>query len=67
METGDRRPATPTGLCATCAFQRVVGNTRGSTFSLCERSRADPAFPKYPRLPVLACPGHEPRAGATGA
>jgi hypothetical protein len=38
-----------------------VRNTRGSVFSLCRRSREDPAFPRYPRLPVLACRGHEPR------
>jgi hypothetical protein len=54
------------GLCSGCAFQRLVGNTRGSRFSLCERSKIDPAFPKYPRLPVLACRGYEPR-GPSGA
>ncbi|MCA1656966.1 MAG: hypothetical protein LC713_04550 [Actinobacteria bacterium] len=36
-------------------------NTRGSSFSLCERSRADYRYPKYPRLPVARCPGHELR------
>ena len=41
--------------------QRIVKTTRGSTFSLCERSRTDPAYPRYPRLPVTACVGHEPR------
>ncbi len=51
------RPAT--GLCDTCTFQRVVPNTRGSTFSLCNRSREDPAYPRYPRLPVLDCAGYE--------
>ena len=34
-------------------------NTRGSVFSLCRRSRDDPTYPRYPRLPVLACRGHE--------
>jgi hypothetical protein len=53
-----QRPAA--GLCDSCAHQRLVGNTRGSTFSLCERSRTDPSFPKYPRLPVTSCRGHEP-------
>jgi hypothetical protein len=38
-----------------------VRNTRGSTFSLCERSRTDPAFPRYPRLPVKRCHGYERR------
>jgi hypothetical protein len=51
------------GLCDSCVHQQLVRNTRGSEFSLCRRSRADPAYPKYPRLPVLACPGYEPRAG----
>ena len=50
---------TPTGLCATCAHQRTVRSGRGSTFSLCERGLVDPAWPKYPRLPVLVCAGHE--------
>jgi hypothetical protein len=37
----------------------VVRNTRGSIFSLCRRAKDDPAFPRYPRLPVLACGGFE--------
>jgi hypothetical protein len=51
----------PAGLCDTCAHQRIVRTTRGSSFSLCERSRTDPSFPRYPRLPVTACRGHERR------
>jgi hypothetical protein len=50
------------GLCDSCAHQRIVRNTRGSSFSLCERSRSDPAYPRYPRVPVLACPGHTAKA-----
>jgi hypothetical protein len=52
------------GLCDTCRHQRLVPNTRGSTFSLCERSRNDPAFPRYPRLPVTRCAGYDPRPAA---
>jgi hypothetical protein len=61
-------PATPRivgmdpGLCATCRHARVVEGAH-SRFWLCERSRTDPRFPRYPRLPVLACPGHEPPPG----
>lgn len=55
------------GLCDTCSHQQVVRNTRGSSFSLCRRSREDPAYPRYPRIPVLACPGHVPRAQDGGA
>jgi hypothetical protein len=52
------------GLCDACAHQRVIRNTRGSEFSLCERSRVDPAFPRYPRLPVSSCRGYESRDAA---
>lgn len=51
------------GLCDTCVHQQIVKNTRGSVFSLCRRSRADPEFPRYPRVPVLACRGHESHGG----
>jgi hypothetical protein len=54
------------GLCNSCRFQRVVSNTRGSRFSLCERSRHDHNYPRYPRLPVTRCAGHELRHGAPG-
>jgi hypothetical protein len=50
----------PAGLCASCRHQKVIRNTRGSVFSMCLRSRTDPAYPKYPRLPVLECRGYEP-------
>jgi hypothetical protein len=53
-------PAPHAGLCNACIHQRIVRNTRGSVFSLCERSRTDPSYPRYPRLPVLECPGYEP-------
>jgi hypothetical protein len=56
----------PAGLCERCAHQRLVRTTRGSVFSLCERSRTDPDhYPRYPRLPVLRCAGFDdaPRAG----
>jgi hypothetical protein len=53
--------APPAGLCNTCVHQQIVRNTRGSVFSLCRRSRAEPdRFPRYPRLPVSACPGYQP-------
>jgi hypothetical protein len=58
----DPPPSGPrTGLCDTCVHQQVVRNTRGSVFSLCVRSRSDPAYPRYPRVPVLACEGYERR------
>lgn len=50
------------GLCGRCRHQRLVPNTRGSVFSLCERSREDPRFRRYPPLPVLDCAGFEPES-----
>jgi hypothetical protein len=48
------------GLCDSCVHQRVVKNTRGSVFSLCERSKNEPdRYPRYPRLPVTECAGYE--------
>ena len=55
----------PAGLCDTCTYRRAVPNTRGSVFFLCERSRTDPAYPRYPRLPVLECAGYERREPET--
>jgi hypothetical protein len=58
---GAAQPIVPgAGLCNTCMHQRVVSTTRGSQFSLCERSRSDPSYVRYPRLPVRECPGHQP-------
>ena len=52
---------TPAGLCGTCRHARLITTARGSRFLLCERSKTDRRFPRYPQLPVLACTGYEPR------
>jgi hypothetical protein len=49
------------GLCDSCLHQKLIRNTRGSTFSMCLRSRTDERYPKYPRLPVASCSGYEAR------
>ncbi len=46
------------GLCATCRYSRRIVSGKGSTFLLCERSRTDASFPRYPGLPVLHCRGY---------
>jgi hypothetical protein len=48
------------GLCATCAWVRVVTNRRGSTFYRCARAETDRAYPRYPALPRLECEGFDP-------
>ena len=61
MEDPDR-PRLDAGLCATCEHARVITSDRGSRFYFCERSRTDPRFPRYPRLPVVACIGYDERS-----
>ena len=48
------------GLCASCIHARENRNDRGSVFLYCRKSETDKRFPKYPPLPVLACPGYTP-------
>ena len=50
------------GLCHSCRHAATVVNDRGSVFYLCERSKTDPRFPRYPRLPVVECIGYDDRA-----
>lgn len=56
-------PVPQAGLCNLCRHQQVVRSGRGSLFSLCRRAKTDPAFPKYPRLPVVSCGGFAAREG----
>ena len=49
------------GLCATCLHARFIESSKGSRFLLCQLSQSDPAFPKYPPLPVLSCRGYSPK------
>lgn len=47
------------GLCADCRHSRKMTSDRGSGFWLCELSKVDARFAKYPRLPVRECAGFE--------
>lgn len=51
------RTAPDVSLCESCVFMRLVENRRGSRFLLCLN---DMIQTKYPRQPVLACPGYAP-------
>lgn len=62
--SGEREPAPertprpgPAGLCPECALVRRVVSDRGAVFWLCELSRSDPRFPRYPAQPRMECPG----------
>ncbi|MDB4950984.1 MAG: hypothetical protein JWM27_3633 [Gemmatimonadetes bacterium] len=50
----------PVGLCESCANVRVVVSGKGSRFYMCRLSAVDPAFPRYPPIPVLRCRGYTP-------
>ena len=54
------------GLCGSCVHARIIENRRGSRFYMCELSKVDPAFPKYPPLPVVKCSGYQPGQGGAG-
>lgn len=46
------------GLCSNCVHLRLLRSPR-STFVRCGMAERDERFPRYPRLPVVACAGHE--------
>lgn len=54
------------GLCAACRHVKINRSDRGATFYYCLKSETDSAYRKYPTIPVLDCPGHEPPSGASG-
>jgi uncharacterized protein (TIGR00290 family) len=47
------------GLCTACRHARRIASARGSTFWQCGRASSEPAFARYPRLPVERCDGFE--------
>ena len=53
-------PSVNPGLCETCSHVQIVRSSKGSSFVLCRLSEVDPAFRRYPALPVTACPGYSP-------
>jgi hypothetical protein len=53
------------GLCGHCVSAVVRPTNRGTVYLRCALSGVDRRFPKYPRLPVLDCPGYRPVARLT--
>ena len=49
------------GLCAVCQHVRVIESAKGSRFVMCDLSKIDSRFTKYPLLPVLQCAGFLPQ------
>lgn len=58
------RPAPPPpGLCHSCDYARKIISAKGSRFLYCLRAeQTDERYARYPRLPVLECPGYRPRS-----
>ena len=52
-------PKTSVGLCLDCQHTRIIENQYRSVFLMCERSKTDTQFAKYPHLPMIACKGYE--------
>jgi hypothetical protein len=50
------RLAVQPGLCAGCVHLRLLASPR-SVFVRCGLADSDPAFARYPALPVLQCSG----------
>ena len=47
------------GLCVDCVYARETPHPRGgASYWRCLRAEEDAAFHRYPRLPVLDCPGY---------
>jgi hypothetical protein len=60
------RLASPAGLCATCVHLSLLASPR-SVFVRCGLAATDPAFPRYPALPVVRCAGYRQLAEAAAA
>lgn len=52
----------PTGLCESCGHSRMIVSGKGSRFFYCTRADTEERYPKYPRLPVVECPGYKARS-----
>ncbi len=47
------------GLCGRCRHASVQRSAKGSEFWRCRLADRDERYPRYPALPVSACPGFE--------
>src|ERR1700721_2358028 len=54
----ENRERNRVGLCLDCAHARRIESERGAIFYLCELAAVNPAFRKYPALPVVICSGY---------
>jgi uncharacterized cupin superfamily protein len=50
---------TEPGLCGRCRHALLNRTRRETTYLRCGRASWDERMPRYPRLPVVECPGFE--------
>ncbi len=58
LETPRQLSKESLGLCFDCAHAKTIHSARESAFTYCKLSESDPAFAKYPLLPVYSCGGY---------
>ncbi|UPT73441.1 MAG: hypothetical protein M0D55_16450 [Elusimicrobiota bacterium] len=51
------RDRAPRGDCLGCAHAKTLKTKSGSAIFLCGRAETEPAYEKYPALPLRGCPG----------
>ncbi len=51
-------------LCESCCWMREVTTPKGSRFVLCQWSKTNPAYPRYPPQPAVRCQGYEQKSEA---
>ena len=47
------------GCCGSCIHAKLNLTRRGTAYLRCLRAAWDERMPRYPRLPMPTCPGHE--------
>ena len=65
MEDDRTEESARVGLCVRCEHVHVIENRRGSRFYRCRLADVDPAFLRYPPLPVILCTGFTPKSSST--
>ncbi len=60
-------PLPEVGLCSACSHRLEQTSAKGQQFWRCKRADTDPAFRRYPPLPVTDCGGFEKGAATSPA
>ncbi len=60
-DSARRKLGAAPGLCGTCVHAKLNETRRGTAYLRCTRAAWDARLPRYPGLPVTACPGFEAR------